>query len=122
MGGRQEVLVHPDDAAARGISDGQIVIVWNDRGRLRAHARINEDVARGVAVCALGYWLGSDSDGATVNTVTSTAYADTGRAPTFSDTTVEIAADQPVEPTSRDSGPLTAPSGSVIPPFPTIPS
>jgi anaerobic selenocysteine-containing dehydrogenase len=108
MGGCQEVVVHADDASARDVSDGQMVTVWNDRGRLRARARISEDVARGVAVCALGYWLGSDPDCATVNAVTSTAYADMGRAPTFSDTTVEIAASQPVEPTSRATGPLTA--------------
>ena len=106
MGGHQEVLVHPDDASARDISDGQTVTVWNDRGHLRAHARISEDVARGVVICPLGYWLGSDADCATVNAVTSTAYADMGRAPTFSDTTVEIAASQPIEPTSRPYGPL----------------
>ena len=31
----QRLWLHPDDAAARGIRDGDMVLVWNDRGSTR---------------------------------------------------------------------------------------
>jgi anaerobic selenocysteine-containing dehydrogenase len=92
MGGAQQALLHPDDAAARGIADGQPVLLRNDRGEVAAQAQLTEDVARGVVVCPMGYWLGSSANGATVNAVTPNRYADLGRAPTFSNAAVEVVA------------------------------
>ena len=63
----------------------------SERGELRALAQLSEDVAPGVVVCPMGYWLGSAEGGATVNAVTAHRFADLGRAPTFSDTAVEVA-------------------------------
>ena len=53
--GRPEVMVHADDAAACGIADGDRVWLGNLRGRTILHARVSDDVGRGVLV-AEGIW------------------------------------------------------------------
>jgi anaerobic selenocysteine-containing dehydrogenase len=88
---RPQAILHPDDASPRGIAEGDHVTVRSERGELRALAQVSEDVAQGVVVCPMGYWLGSAEGGATVNSVTAHRFADLGRAPTFSDTAVEVA-------------------------------
>ena len=47
---RQDVWIHPDDAAARGIVDGQMVRVFNERGATILPARVTERIARGRGV------------------------------------------------------------------------
>jgi len=86
----QMVLIHPSDATARGLAEGASVRVFNDRGAFQAVARLSEDVRPGIVVAPLGYWA-RRSNGATVNAINPTRYADMGHAPTFSDTLVEVA-------------------------------
>ena len=52
--GEPTLEMHPADAAARGIADGQTVRVFNDRGRFRAKAVVGETVKPGVVV-SLGH-------------------------------------------------------------------
>ncbi len=87
---RPQAILHPDDAASRGIGEGDEVTVRSERGELRAQAQVSDDIAPGVVVCPMGYWLGSAQGGTTVNAVTTHRFADLGRAPTFSDTAVEV--------------------------------
>ncbi|MQA03333.1 MAG: molybdopterin guanine dinucleotide-containing S/N-oxide reductase [Streptosporangiales bacterium] len=54
--GREPVVMHPSDAAARGISDGDIVVVRNDRGRCLAGARVDDGIRPGVVQLATGAW------------------------------------------------------------------
>jgi biotin/methionine sulfoxide reductase len=54
--GREPILLHEDDAAARGIAEGDIVRVFNDRGACLAGARLTHGLMRGVAVLATGAW------------------------------------------------------------------
>jgi anaerobic selenocysteine-containing dehydrogenase len=91
--GEQSVIMHADDAEARGIEDGQPVRVLNERGEFRGVARVSsgDHVARGVVVSPLGQWRKTSPDGSTVNAVTRTDFADLGNAPSFSDTRVEVA-------------------------------
>ena len=88
--GEQSVQLNPADARERNIGDGMPVIVENERGRFEAVARIDEDVLPGVVVAPLGYWRQNTRIQATVQTVNSGAYADLGRAPTFSDNLVQV--------------------------------
>lgn len=88
--GEQTVTVHPADAEARGIADGQYVSVHNDRGRFVALAKVSDQVALGVVVCPMGAWPKNAKDGSTVNAVNPFVFADLGNAPTFSDTRVEV--------------------------------
>jgi biotin/methionine sulfoxide reductase len=56
VGGREVLHLHPDDAAARGIADGDPVLVTNDRGQCLASARLTGDVLRGVVQLPTGAW------------------------------------------------------------------
>jgi anaerobic selenocysteine-containing dehydrogenase len=89
-GEEQAVFLHPDDAEQRGIVAGAPIRVFNDRGAFEAFATISPDVMPGVVMAPAGYWHRSNRKGATVHALTPPAYADLGRAPTFSDVLVQI--------------------------------
>lgn len=57
IAGREPLRMHPDDAAARGIADGDVVKVWNDRGATLAGVRVDDGVMRGVVELATGAWF-----------------------------------------------------------------
>ena len=59
------------------------------RGSLVAQARVSDEVAPGVVLVPVGHWPGQVDGGVSVNALTSTRFADIGRAPTFSDTAVQ---------------------------------
>ena len=61
VGGREAVTLHPRDAAARGIADGDPVRVFNGRGACLAGARLAETVRPGVAIMATGSWYDPES-------------------------------------------------------------
>jgi len=84
------VVIHPDDAAARGIADGVPVRVFNDRGEFTVQAKLDTAVQPGVVVSSLGGWRKHSLGGATLAAVNSTRFADLGNAPTFSDTLVDV--------------------------------
>jgi biotin/methionine sulfoxide reductase len=48
--------IHPADAAARGIGDGDIVRLFNARGACLATAAVREDVRAGVVQLPTGAW------------------------------------------------------------------
>jgi anaerobic selenocysteine-containing dehydrogenase len=84
------VEMHPHDAAARGIVDGALVEVFNDRGRYHCRARIGERARPGV-INGLGvWWRKFGVRGTNVNELTSQRLTDMGRGPTFYDCRVEV--------------------------------
>ncbi|VTR98643.1 molybdopterin-containing oxidoreductase family protein [Tuwongella immobilis] len=89
--GEPFVEIHPEDAEARGIQEGMMVRIFNDRGRFQAKAQIGDRVKRGVVVAFGIWWNRFTADGANCNTVTSTAITDLGGGATFFDNLVEIA-------------------------------
>jgi biotin/methionine sulfoxide reductase len=54
--GREAMLIHRDDAAARGIAEGDVVRVFNARGACLAGAVLTDGLLRGVAVLPTGAW------------------------------------------------------------------
>jgi len=60
IGGREALRMHPDDAAARGLSDGDVVRVFNDRGACLAGVRLSTDVRPGVVQMSTGAWYDPD--------------------------------------------------------------
>ena len=88
--GEQVVIINPNDALARNIGEGSPVRIFNDRGSFEAISKISADVMQGVVVAPMGYWRDSSRGKATVNALNPGAYADLGRAPTFSDALVEL--------------------------------
>ena len=84
--------LHPADAAPRGVQDGAMVRVFNDRGSYVCRAAINQRARPGV-VNGLGvWWRKLGAAGTNVNELTSQRLTDMGRAPTFYDCLVEVAA------------------------------
>tara|TARA_R110002020_G_scaffold456465_1_gene672897 strand:- start:3341 stop:5662 length:2322 start_codon:yes stop_codon:yes gene_type:complete len=55
--GREQVRIHPDDAASFGIRDGATVKLWNQRGACLAAASLDEMVRPGVIVLPTGAWF-----------------------------------------------------------------
>ena len=53
---REPITIHPDDAAARGISDGDVVRVFNDRGSCLAGVIVSEGIAPHVVQLPTGAW------------------------------------------------------------------
>ena len=53
---REPVRINPADAAERGIADGDVVILSNDRGRCLAGASLDNGLRRGVVVLSTGAW------------------------------------------------------------------
>jgi biotin/methionine sulfoxide reductase len=62
VAGREPVLLHPADAAARGIRAGDIVRLWNDRGACLAGAVVTDAILPGVVALATGAWYDPDPD------------------------------------------------------------
>ncbi len=82
--------IHPQDASARGIADGAVVEVFNDRGRYRCKAKVCERARPGV-VNGLGiWWRKLGLNGTNVNELTSQKLTDLGRAPVFYDCLVQV--------------------------------
>ena len=59
----QAVLINSIDALARGINDGDSVMVFNDRGRTVVTAGVTERIMPGVVDIPEGAWYDPDEDG-----------------------------------------------------------
>jgi anaerobic selenocysteine-containing dehydrogenase len=91
--GQPLLEIHPDDAAARGIADGDVVRVFNDRGSYRCAARVGQRARPGV-VNGLGiWWRKFGLDGRNVNELTHQQLTDLGAAPAFYDVLVQVERD-----------------------------
>jgi anaerobic selenocysteine-containing dehydrogenase len=88
--GEPGLELHSDDAAARGITDGDNVRVFNDRGSFMLRARVNDKPRRGVVVAPSVWWKKFTRDHRNANDVTSQRTADLGGAATFYDCLVEV--------------------------------
>lgn len=53
---REPVLIHKDDAAARGIVDGDIVRIFNSRGQVLAGAVVTDGIIKGTVALHEGAW------------------------------------------------------------------
>ena len=77
---RCTVLVHPDDAAARGLADGVHVTVRSRVGEVRIEAQVSDEIRPGVVSVPHG-WGGRDgagesAAGVNVNVLTDGALVD----------------------------------------------
>jgi len=88
--GGPRLEMHPEDAAARGIRDGDTVRVFNDRGSFTLTARVNGRPRRGVVVAPSVWWKKYSPDGGNANNVTGQRVTDLGGGATFYDCLVEV--------------------------------
>jgi anaerobic selenocysteine-containing dehydrogenase len=89
--GAPRIVLHPDDAAARGLAAGQQAVIFNDRGSFRAEVEVSDVVRPGVVASTKGYWsklLGEANINATVDERDS----DMGFGAVYHDNRVDVAA------------------------------
>lgn len=86
--GGQRVFIHPDDAAARGIAEGETVRVFNDRGSFVGPAAYEPDLMPGLIMANVGHWQGGGST--TVNAITADRHCGLGNAGVYGDNLVEV--------------------------------
>jgi anaerobic selenocysteine-containing dehydrogenase len=85
----QRLEIHPTDADARGIADGDAIRIWNDRGSLKLTAMFNASLPAGVVAGKLD-WAKLSADRENVNALTSERLTDIGAGATFYSTLVEV--------------------------------
>jgi anaerobic selenocysteine-containing dehydrogenase len=102
--GEPAVEIHTQDAAARGIRDGDWVWVYNERGGFQARAQVGEAVKAGVVVSQGIWWNKYTADGVNCNTTTSSRLTDLGGGATFFDNLVEVSPRMPSSPFGSGDG------------------
>lgn len=82
--------IHPDDAAARGISDGDEVTVWNDRGSYDVKASVTDKMLPGTVVSQGLWWQQEDGKPTRANALTPDRLSDMGGGAVFFSTVVDV--------------------------------
>jgi anaerobic selenocysteine-containing dehydrogenase len=88
--GQPRLVIHPEDAEARGIQDGQFVRTWNDRGSFLSTANVSPAARPGVVVGLSIWWAKLAPGGRNANAVTGQGLTDLGGGATFYDALVEV--------------------------------
>jgi len=86
----ERIEMHPADAATRGVTEGERVRVFNDRGSLELTAMLNASLPAGVVAARLD-WAKLHPDGGNINALTSERLTDIGGGATFYSVLVEVA-------------------------------
>lgn len=84
-------VLHPEDAQARGLSDGQQVRLFNARGRIGLVLRVADEIRPGV-VLVPGQRPDEEAVEGTINMLCSDRYTDLGEGATYQSTWLEVAA------------------------------
>ncbi|MEY3580342.1 MAG: hypothetical protein RI984_1446 [Pseudomonadota bacterium] len=82
--------IHPQDAHARGILNGDMVRTFNDRGSMIVKARVTDKTRAGLVVGISIWWKKYAGDGKNANELTNQRLTDMGRAATFYDVLVQV--------------------------------
>jgi molybdopterin guanine dinucleotide-containing S/N-oxide reductase-like protein len=84
-----DLEMHPTDAEARGVRNGDRIRAFNPRGEIVLHARVDGSVPPGVVAARLD-WARFSSNGRNINVLTSEKLTDMGNAATFYSVCVEV--------------------------------
>lgn len=88
--GPQRVLLNAEDAAPRGLADGDVARVWNDRGDYLARVEITDRVPPGIVGGAKGHWPKLNPGGTSIAATVIERDADMGRGALFHDNRVQV--------------------------------
>ncbi|MGB3698990.1 MAG: bifunctional nitrate reductase/sulfite reductase flavoprotein subunit alpha [Gordonia sp. (in: high G+C Gram-positive bacteria)] len=100
------VQLHPDDAAACGIADGDLVEVRSRRGAARVAARLDEDIRAGVCFVPM-HWADGQGADLAINAVTNDAVDPESFQPEFKACAVSLVRIAGAVPDTQES-PVTA--------------
>lgn len=84
------LLMHPDDAAARGVADGDAVRVFNERGEVRCHVQIGSWIRTGTVSLPKGLWRRHTANGYTATVLAPDTLTDLGGGACFNDARVQV--------------------------------
>jgi anaerobic selenocysteine-containing dehydrogenase len=84
--------MHPSDAAARGLTDGQPVRVSNTLGEVYCRLKVTHDQRPGVVELPKGLWARNTDNGATACALAPDSFTDLGDGACFNDARVEVSA------------------------------
>ena len=82
--------IHPRDAAARDLDNGDVARVFNDLGEVQCPVALNADMKPGTVGLPKGLWRRSTLNGSTANALVSDALTDIGGGACFNDARVEV--------------------------------
>jgi anaerobic selenocysteine-containing dehydrogenase/Fe-S-cluster-containing dehydrogenase component len=103
--------MHPADAAARGLGDGDQAEVWNDRGRVALRVRLDHGLRPGVVHALEGRCHEGDPD---INVLTDAGVTDINYGATFYECLVEVSRHDLSVGTPDQSAPLARRTGSSV--------
>jgi anaerobic selenocysteine-containing dehydrogenase len=78
------------DASGRGLSDGQLARVWNDRASVTVPVRVTTRLRPGVVAIPFGWWRHQHHGETTANSLTNDTLTEWGGGVAYSDTLVEV--------------------------------
>lgn len=84
------LILHPDDAAARGIQEGDRIRAYNDLAEVEFYAGISPWIAKGAAVSVGTGQLSESLNGLTANALHHARLSDMGAATTMNDNCIEV--------------------------------
>jgi anaerobic selenocysteine-containing dehydrogenase len=87
--GPPECVLHPEDARARGLGDGDPVELVNDQGAVVFRLRVSDETPRGVAFVP-GQRPAGEAHGGTINMLVSGRFSDLGEGATYQDTRLDV--------------------------------
>ena len=82
--------MHPEDAQARGITEGDEVRVFNELGEVHCLVNVTPEIRVGVVSMPKGLWTKSTLNGQTANALTPDTLADLAGGACFNDTRVQV--------------------------------
>jgi anaerobic selenocysteine-containing dehydrogenase len=88
--GIARVKIHPDDAQARSIAEGDAVRIFNDLGEVHCEASITPEIRPGTVSLAKGLWARSTFNGATANALVPDSLTDIAGGACFNDARVQV--------------------------------
>ncbi len=89
--GIARLKIHPGDAAARAITEGDRIRVFNALGEVECEATVTPEVRQGTVALPKGLWTRSTFNGATANALVPDTLTDLGGGACFNDARVEVA-------------------------------
>ena len=87
--GKPFCVLHPEDAAKRGLKDGDEVRLFNDRGEIGLMLRVSDEIQPGV-VLVPGQRPTGEAVSGTINMLCSDRYTDMGEGATYQSTWLDV--------------------------------
>jgi len=86
-----KLVMHPDDANARRLADGDLVRMFNELGEVHCTLQVLPNIRRGTVSLPKGLWRRSTRNGVTTNALVPDALTDIAGGACFNDARVQVA-------------------------------